>query len=105
MKFAAIADVHGNCPALEAVLADITDLGIGEVGTPHACYAILEHRRGGWSATTVRTVRQRRHGCVGPQQGHAGLGERDWCLAGSNEIGRSWRAADSHERMSDEVIS
>jgi predicted phosphodiesterase len=31
MKFAAIADVHGNCPALEAVLADIAALGITEV--------------------------------------------------------------------------
>jgi predicted phosphodiesterase len=31
MKFAAIADIHGNCPALEAVLADIADLGITEV--------------------------------------------------------------------------
>jgi diadenosine tetraphosphatase ApaH/serine/threonine PP2A family protein phosphatase len=31
MKFAAIADVHGNRPALEAVLADITALGINEV--------------------------------------------------------------------------
>ena len=31
MKFAAIADVHGNCPALEAVLADIAGLGIREV--------------------------------------------------------------------------
>ena len=31
MKFAAIADVHGNCPALEAVLADIAGLGISEV--------------------------------------------------------------------------
>jgi predicted phosphodiesterase len=31
MKFAAIADVHGNRPALEAVLADIAALGIGEV--------------------------------------------------------------------------
>jgi predicted phosphodiesterase len=31
MKFAAIADVHGNCPALEAVLADIAALGIKEV--------------------------------------------------------------------------
>src|SRR5882724_9499545 len=31
MKFAAIADVHGNCPALEAVLADIAALGINEV--------------------------------------------------------------------------
>ena len=31
MKFAAIADVHGNCPALEAVLADIASLGINEV--------------------------------------------------------------------------
>jgi predicted phosphodiesterase len=31
MKFAAIADVHGNCPALEAVLADIAALGIDDV--------------------------------------------------------------------------
>ena len=31
MRFAAIADVHGNCPALEAVLADIAVLGIDEV--------------------------------------------------------------------------
>ncbi|BCA06664.1 hypothetical protein BDHH15_72300 [Bradyrhizobium diazoefficiens] len=31
MKFAAIADVHGNRPALEAVLADIAALGINEV--------------------------------------------------------------------------
>ena len=31
MKFAAIADVHGNCPALEAVLADIAGLGISEI--------------------------------------------------------------------------
>ena len=31
MKFAAIADVHGNCLALEAVLADIAALGIEEV--------------------------------------------------------------------------
>jgi diadenosine tetraphosphatase ApaH/serine/threonine PP2A family protein phosphatase len=31
MKFAAIADVHGNCVALEAVLADIAALGIGEI--------------------------------------------------------------------------
>ncbi|WP_128927498.1 metallophosphoesterase family protein [Bradyrhizobium guangxiense] len=31
MKFAAIADVHGNRPALEAVLADIAGLGIEEV--------------------------------------------------------------------------
>ncbi|HUN99373.1 MAG TPA: metallophosphoesterase family protein [Bradyrhizobium sp.] len=31
MKFAAIADVHGNRPALEAVLADIARLGIHEV--------------------------------------------------------------------------
>src|SRR5215467_12582230 len=31
MKFAAIADVHGNCPALETVLADIAALGINEV--------------------------------------------------------------------------
>ena len=31
MKFAAIADIHGNCPALEAVLADIAELGISEI--------------------------------------------------------------------------
>src|SRR5215510_10013029 len=31
MKFAAMADVHGNSPALEAVLADIEALGINEV--------------------------------------------------------------------------
>jgi diadenosine tetraphosphatase ApaH/serine/threonine PP2A family protein phosphatase len=31
MKFAAIADVHGNCVALEAVLADVAALGITEV--------------------------------------------------------------------------
>jgi predicted phosphodiesterase len=31
MKFAAIADVHGNIAALEAVLADIAALGIADV--------------------------------------------------------------------------
>lgn len=31
MKFAAIADIHGNRPALEAVLADIAKLGIDEI--------------------------------------------------------------------------
>ena len=31
MKFAAIADIHGNCPALEAVLTDIAALSIAEV--------------------------------------------------------------------------
>src|SRR4030095_16122295 len=31
MRFAAIADVHGNCVALEAVLADIAGIGIREV--------------------------------------------------------------------------
>src|SRR5262245_62562094 len=31
MNFAAIADVHGNCVALEAVLADIAEIGITEV--------------------------------------------------------------------------
>jgi diadenosine tetraphosphatase ApaH/serine/threonine PP2A family protein phosphatase len=31
VKFAAIADIHGNDAALEAVLADIVALGIGEV--------------------------------------------------------------------------
>lgn len=31
MRFAAIADIHGNCTALEAVLADIVALGVSEV--------------------------------------------------------------------------
>jgi diadenosine tetraphosphatase ApaH/serine/threonine PP2A family protein phosphatase len=31
MRFAAIADIHGNCLALKAVLADIATLGIAEV--------------------------------------------------------------------------
>jgi hypothetical protein len=31
VRFAAIADVHGNCIALEAVLADIAALGITEI--------------------------------------------------------------------------
>ena len=31
MRFAAIADIHGNCLALEAVLADIAALGITDV--------------------------------------------------------------------------
>ena len=31
MKFAAIADIHGNCSALEAVLADIGQHRISEV--------------------------------------------------------------------------
>ena len=31
MKFAAIADVHGNLRALEAVLADISAAGINEI--------------------------------------------------------------------------
>src|SRR5947209_18918036 len=31
MKFAAIADIHGNCLALEAVLHDIAALGIHDV--------------------------------------------------------------------------
>ena len=28
MRFAAIADIHGNCFALQAVLADAADLGV-----------------------------------------------------------------------------
>jgi diadenosine tetraphosphatase ApaH/serine/threonine PP2A family protein phosphatase len=31
MRFAAIADVHGNCLALEAVLADIRDQGVHDI--------------------------------------------------------------------------
>ncbi|MBW1992036.1 MAG: metallophosphoesterase, partial [Deltaproteobacteria bacterium] len=31
MKFAVISDIHGNLPALEAVLADIATLGIGQI--------------------------------------------------------------------------
>jgi hypothetical protein len=41
MKFAAIADVHGNCVAPEAVLADIAGIGFTEVvnlqcNSPHS---------------------------------------------------------------------
>ena len=31
MQFAVIADIHGNLPALEAVLADIAQRGISKV--------------------------------------------------------------------------
>jgi predicted phosphodiesterase len=31
MKLAAIADIHGNCLALEAVLADIASFGITDI--------------------------------------------------------------------------
>ena len=31
MRFAAIADIHGNAPALEAVLADMSALGITDI--------------------------------------------------------------------------
>jgi predicted phosphodiesterase len=31
MRFAAIADIHGNCVALEAVLADIAAMGIADI--------------------------------------------------------------------------
>jgi hypothetical protein len=31
MNLAAIADIHGNCAALEAVLADIARLGITDI--------------------------------------------------------------------------
>jgi hypothetical protein len=31
MRLAAIADIHGNALALEAVLADIADLGLDEI--------------------------------------------------------------------------
>ena len=31
MRFAAIADIHGNCFAPEAVLADAADVGVEEV--------------------------------------------------------------------------
>ncbi|MEY9664929.1 putative phosphodiesterase [Bradyrhizobium diazoefficiens] len=49
-----------------------------EVGTPHACYAILEHANRGWSAT-LRYVglRHHGHGSIGAGQGNAHLGERD----------------------------
>ena len=74
MRFAAIADVHGNYLALEAVIADIRAQGIEEIvnpgsvgspgyrdthpfahvieaGTPDARYAILELAGGNWRVT------------------------------------------------------
>jgi diadenosine tetraphosphatase ApaH/serine/threonine PP2A family protein phosphatase len=72
MRFAAIADVHGNYLALEAVVADIRAQGIDEIvnlgdmasgpldarrtmdalmATPDARYAILEFVGGVWRAT------------------------------------------------------
>ena len=50
MRFAAIADVHGNYLALEAVVADIRAHVI-EAGTPDARYAILDSGGGIWRAT------------------------------------------------------
>lgn len=38
MRFAAIADVHGNCAALEAVLADIAALGIRDIVNLGDCF-------------------------------------------------------------------
>jgi diadenosine tetraphosphatase ApaH/serine/threonine PP2A family protein phosphatase len=60
-----------------------------EVGTPHACYAILERTKGGWSATiryipsttrserTYRCRRTRRFGVMCPEQG-ACVRRRSW---------------------------
>jgi hypothetical protein len=64
MRFAAIADIHGNLAALEAVLA-VNPGSVGlpgydglqpiphvvQTGSPDACYAILERTSAGWSAT------------------------------------------------------
>jgi hypothetical protein len=36
MRFAAIADIHGNAQALEAVLADIAALGLDQIVTSPA---------------------------------------------------------------------
>jgi predicted phosphodiesterase len=46
MRFAAIADIHGNCAALEAVLADISALGIRDiVNLGDVCSGPLEAAR------------------------------------------------------------
>jgi predicted phosphodiesterase len=39
MIFAAIADIHGNCSALEAVLADIDKQGIKDVLNLGDCFS------------------------------------------------------------------
>lgn len=39
MQFAAIADIHGNCAALEAVLADIVALGITDIVNLGDCFS------------------------------------------------------------------
>jgi hypothetical protein len=50
MKLAVIADIHGNCTALEAVLADIAALGIsdaiGENQWPAGLGRCARHRLG-----------------------------------------------------------
>jgi predicted phosphodiesterase len=39
MRFAAIADIHGNCAALQAVLDDIAALGIRDVVNLGDCFS------------------------------------------------------------------
>ena len=39
MIFAAIADIHGNCAALEAVLEDIARLGIKDIVNLGDCFS------------------------------------------------------------------
>jgi predicted phosphodiesterase len=39
MRFAAIADIHGNCAALQAVLDDIADLGIRDIVNLGDCFS------------------------------------------------------------------
>jgi hypothetical protein len=59
MRVALVSDIHGNLPALEAVVADIRRRGADQIvcigddmfpchGTPDAQYAIVEKSRGGW---------------------------------------------------------
>ena len=48
-----------------------------EVGAPHACYAILEHTRGGWCATIRYVPPTRHHRGISPSKGMLAWAERD----------------------------
>ena len=65
MRFAAIADIHGNALALEAVLADIAALGISDIvnlkaqyGVDANCDGVLvwKDATGPWSFANVPTL-------------------------------------------------
>ena len=55
MKIAIISDIHGNLPALQAVLAEIDAAGVDciinvgdTLGGPHARYTVAEQTAAGW---------------------------------------------------------